>query len=382
MTGGSVNAAAGEIVLSATTSYLLPPVDKIFPRISGCCALRATMGCTGARSFRYTVNMLDLDTTLLQIIPYRRAMLKAALSVALAFVVVSITPSAHADMRGQPVCDVPADEAAILTWQIDNGSWRIVTPAGSKFPTHRTEESAIGLWKNQDPAFVCEVTVKWNFKEFTGRFYRLNRKMQQYKETPDTVYAGEEDPRVLIVGVRAHASTDRSTARQKLEIVRAPRGDGYCGLPRNERVVVTIHEIVPAWPGRPRRDKWNYLGPYEASMIHNNADNEVTAYALARWGNGWETYKPDPMMPSSPHYIFFQDADGRTTTGWETYKLDPGIKPYFSWKAFRLYRLSEPVDEERVQSYGSPPVGNVHDLMDFWYSIPSDFDCTLVTVKR
>ncbi len=282
-----------------------------------------------------------------------------------AVVVVSLTPSAHADMRGQPVCEVPSDEAAMLTWQINNGSWRIATPApGATIPTYPTEESAIGLWRNQDPAFVCEVTVEVNFQEFTGRFYRLNRKMQRYTDTPDGVTAGENDPRRLIVGVRTHV-----------------QGDGYCGLLKNETIVVTVHEIFPEFPGIPAQDRWNYYGPYEAS-VGTSADNEVTAYALARWGQGWETYKPDPMMPSSPHYIFFQDSDGRTTTGWETYKLDPGIKPYFSWKAFRLYRLSEPVDEERVQSYGPRGVPgvprNVHDMMDFFYSIPVDVDCTLV----
>ena len=253
--------------------------------------------------------------------------IKARLSFLALVLVPVMVADARADMRGQVVCGVPADEAVLLTQQLNNGSWRIWTPAAGSIRTFSTEADAIGLWEQQNPAFVCEVTIQVNFREFTGRFYRLNRKMQQHTDTPDGVTAGENDPRRLIVGVRTHA-----------------QGDGYCGLPKDEPIVVTVHEISPEFPGIPARDRWKYYGPYEAS-VGTSADNEVTAYALARWGHGWETYKPDPMMPSSPHYIFFQDSDGRTTTGWKTYKLDPGIKPYFSWKAFRLYRLSEPVDE-------------------------------------
>ena len=107
-------------------------------------------------------------------------------------------------MVGQPVCGVPADEAVLLTRQLDNGEWRIWTPvAGSSVQTHSTEADAIGLWEQQNPAFVCEVTIQVNLREFTGKFYRLNRKMQLYRATADGVYAGEEDPRELIVGVRA-----------------------------------------------------------------------------------------------------------------------------------------------------------------------------------
>ena len=87
-----------------------------------------------------------------------------------AFVGVSITQSAHADMRGQVVCDVPADEAVILTQQLKNGSWRRWQPESASIMTFPTEEASIGRWKTRDLKFVCDVTILVNFRKFTGAF--------------------------------------------------------------------------------------------------------------------------------------------------------------------------------------------------------------------
>ena len=99
-----------------------------------------------------------------------------------------------ADMRGEVVCGVPANEAVLITRQLDNGSWRIWTPVpGSVIDVYRTEEAALARW---DATFVCEVTIRVNFREYTARFYRLRLEMMS------GAIAGEsEDPRILIVGV-------------------------------------------------------------------------------------------------------------------------------------------------------------------------------------
>ena len=102
-----------------------------------------------------------------------------------------------ADMRGEVVCGVPANEAVLITRQLDNGSWRIWTPvAGSVMHTSPTEEAALTRLAGRDPSFVCEVTIRVNFREFTARFYRLGLEMMS------GAIAGEAaDPRILIVGV-------------------------------------------------------------------------------------------------------------------------------------------------------------------------------------
>lgn len=102
-----------------------------------------------------------------------------------------------ADMRGEVVCGVPADEAVLITRQLDNGSWRVWTPvAGSAIPTYLTEEAALTGFAGRNPSFMCEVTIQVNFRKFTARFYRLGLEMMS------GAIAGEsEDPRILIVGV-------------------------------------------------------------------------------------------------------------------------------------------------------------------------------------
>ena len=172
---------------------------------------------------------------------------KLVLNMALvAVAVVSSSGLASADMSGQVVCGVPADEAVFLTWQVDNGSWRISTPAGGRISTFPTEDSAIGLWE-ENATFVCEVTLLVNFREFTGRFYRLNRRMQQYRETADTIFAGEEDPRELIVGVSNRpAVTDRALSSPGLASADMS-GQVVCGVPADEAVFLTWQVDNGSW---------------------------------------------------------------------------------------------------------------------------------------
>lgn len=128
-----------------------------------------------------------------------------------------------ADMRGEVVCGVPANEAVLITRQLDNGSWRIWTPvAGSAIPTHGTEQAALTIVARLNPSFVCEVTIRVNFREYTGRFYRLRLEMMS------GAIAGEsEDPRILIVGVPEGTVEGFRDCRSEMcpEMVVLPGGD-------------------------------------------------------------------------------------------------------------------------------------------------------------
>ncbi len=90
---------------------------------------------------------------------------------------------------GGEVCEVPADEAVLVTWQNTAGNWNIVTPAGNSIASFSSERAALGSWADV-ARFECEVAILVNFREFTGRFYRLNREM----------HARETDARSLIIG--------------------------------------------------------------------------------------------------------------------------------------------------------------------------------------
>ena len=96
---------------------------------------------------------------------------------------------------GGEVCGVPADEAVLVTWQNTADNWNIVTPAGNRIASFSSERDALGSWADV-ATFECEVAILVNFREFTGRFYRLNRKMQ----------AGETDARSLFIGDPAVAA--------------------------------------------------------------------------------------------------------------------------------------------------------------------------------
>ena len=116
------------------------------------------------------------------------------------FAAAAGAPPANADLRGQVVCDVPADEAVLLTWRVDDGSWRVTTPSGgtASFPA---EADALRLW-NELPVFVCDLTVEVGFRERPGRLHRLNRSMRPPESGAGIAHVAEADPRVLIAGPR------------------------------------------------------------------------------------------------------------------------------------------------------------------------------------
>ena len=280
-----------------------------------------------------------------------------------AFVGVSITQSAHADMRGQVVCDVPADEAVILTQQLKNGSWRRWQPESASIMTFPTEEASIGRWKTRDLKFVCDVTILVNFRKFTGRFHRLNRKMQQSKVTPDTVYAGEYDPRRLIIGERRSSANAGVTKLGKVderrsrddaasalllaagEQARRPapvQGDGFCGLPKDELTVITY--VLVSVPGF-----WNAYGPSGSENFPDRSEAKVYDDVTGGMFYHGERLSKDPM-PSSP-YCTFTNAQETST--------------------FKLYRLSE-LPHEDMTTYTAQ--GKVH----FGFEVPFDIDYTLV----
>lgn len=127
------------------------------------------------------------------------------------------------DTRGAVVCGLPADEAVLLTWQNNSGSWSIRTPAvGSRLGSFSTEDRALAGWR-YNVTFVCEVEVLVNFQRFTGRLYSLNRKMRQYEQDSTGVYAGENDPRTLIIGVPAATGANPAAIEEALRLDRTAR---------------------------------------------------------------------------------------------------------------------------------------------------------------
>ena len=281
---------------------------------------------------------------------------KTFIAAAVVVLLVHAAP-ASADMRGEVVCGVPADEAVVLTWQVTNGSWRIATPAGGRLATFSTEADALGNWE-QSATVVCDVTVLVNFREFTGRFYRLNRKMQQYEETPDGVYAGEEDPRRLIIGL-----SDRSIVP---DAARSP-GSGSRGA---------VGGDAPRRPGEVFRDCDGCpemvvlpggglaLGRYEVTV------GEYRAFASATGGGTRSVcvrLDGDTTSWRNPGYAQ-TDRQPVTCVSWDD------VQEYVSWlsrTAGATYRLPTEAewesaaagsqrgcDRERTGNIGTCPVGS------------------------
>ena len=118
----------------------------------------------------------------------------------LAWLLLSV--GALADMRGEYLCDVSPDEAAMLTAEVSPGVWRVWNPAGLNFQSFSSEQGAANLgWG--DKARVCNVEVILEVaprRTGLGVFYRLGRSLQKAEVTENTVYAGEFDVRQRIVG--------------------------------------------------------------------------------------------------------------------------------------------------------------------------------------
>jgi len=146
-------------------------------------------------------------------------------------IAMGIAKPALADMRGQTVCTVPPDEAAVITADVGENAWRIWTPAGLSIPTYSSEQGAIGGW---DPSFVCDVSIQYDLREIPARFHRLNRNLVKYEENEGGVIAGEVDVRILIVGQSALAQAvepPESTQSSLVAASTAPPADGALELP-------------------------------------------------------------------------------------------------------------------------------------------------------
>ena len=146
-------------------------------------------------------------------------------------IAMGIAKPALADMRGQTVCTVPPDEAAVITADVGENAWRIWTPAGLSIPTYSSEQGAIGGW---DPSFVCDVRIQYDLREIPARFHRLNRNLAKYEENEGGVIAGEVDVRILIVGQSALAQAvepPESTQPSPVAASTAPPADGASELP-------------------------------------------------------------------------------------------------------------------------------------------------------
>lgn len=139
-----------------------------------------------------------------------------------------LTGTAWADMRGQVVCGVPADEAGILALETDSGAWAVRSPAGALLGTYDTAQDAVRAATGAalDPSrenaaeYVCDVEADYNLRTVQGRFYRLGRALAEYQDVPgEVVYAAEFDVRQMIVGELAFSESltgfaiDRDTPR-------------------------------------------------------------------------------------------------------------------------------------------------------------------------
>ena len=113
----------------------------------------------------------------------------------------ALAGTTHAGMRGQVVCGVPPDEAALVTVEVD-GRWVAYTPNARQLGYSRSEEGALGGW---DATYVCEVEyLHGNIvtpQKLTGRFYRLHRPLAKSQTSPGGVTAEETDVRERIIGL-------------------------------------------------------------------------------------------------------------------------------------------------------------------------------------
>ena len=127
---------------------------------------------------------------------------------------VLLATPALGDMRGRSVCGLAADEAVVLTWQLPNGAWRAHTPSGLRLSSSQTETGVLAEWR---AAYVCDVTIEHPIgvgaKNYQAKLYRLNRKMHEFRETADSVFGGESDGRIFIVGTPSPSSSEPKETR-------------------------------------------------------------------------------------------------------------------------------------------------------------------------
>ena len=193
---------------------------------------------------------------------------------------------ASADMRGQPVCGVRADEAAIITVELASRKWLAWKPTARDLNYFDSEEASIGGW---DAEYVCDVEI--DLGQFPGndvrqaRFHRLGRDL--IKPSPTDIWevvAPEFDVRKIVVGEAA--------------VPAAVASEGVCGLPDDARVIVTsYHQSTSYAPLRARLEengRWEaYWGSYSAK-----AHSEAGARTLIDRHLGGKA-----ILPESPHCV-------------------------------------------------------------------------------
>ena len=101
-----------------------------------------------------------------------------------------------ADMRGQGVCGVPANQAAVLAVEGESGNWSGVGLRGAIVNTEVDPESALSSWASE-ATYVCEVEARINLRTVRGRFYSLPYELESGASS------GDYDVRELIVGESA-----------------------------------------------------------------------------------------------------------------------------------------------------------------------------------
>ena len=137
---------------------------------------------------------------------------------------------AVADMRGQTVCGVPADEAAIITMQLEGGKWLAWKPTARDLNHFDSEEGSIGGWVAE---YACDVEI--DYGQFPGhdvrqaRFHRLGRDLVKPATTDGAdVVAEEFDVRKMIVGEAA--ATAHSVNPADICDVKSPGNGTECWM--------------------------------------------------------------------------------------------------------------------------------------------------------
>ena len=209
-------------------------------------------------------------------------------AMALAPLLVLLAGTAYADMRGQAVCGVPPDEAALVVVEVSD-RWLSYTPAGRSLNYTKTEEGSLWSW---DAEYACEVAFLHGDtlrpQEVTGRFYRLNRPLVKSQPSGE-VLADDFDVRERIIGAPREAST---------------RPDWLGG---KECVVIRLEES-PARQG----SRWWY-------SLSNPCDKEVWVALVERntWGledKGFWALRRHASGPGSKIGTTYQDGEAVDTT--------------------------------------------------------------------
>ena len=268
-----------------------------------------------------------------------------------------VAPTSIADMRGQAVCGVPANEAAIVTLQIDDRWWRAWKPTGRDANTFGSEDGSLGSW---EPEFVCEVEVDTD--PIPGRdirlarFHRLGRELAKPEITPaGEVLAGEYDVRRIIVGepTPVEPAAEARIVRDPLDL---------CMVGFKERRITTIAVVNEGTAGE-YAFLYSHTGGKMLQRPERGYSAHQSAFALAG-GDFPDDERYERWPPMDTHCEFTYEAPHRVHV--YVYRIvDPlgtfGMHP--SWfddvplERNGLARLAEEIDEYergKQQESGSP----------------------------